>query len=129
MPLRRRLPGEACRQRAADNLKVGEHRPALRRTGCRGVHIALKGTEQGLKLSRPVRYRSSLQVMIFVIKISCLSRGPDDQGLSCGPGESSSSGKGLSGGGLKRLKNREKGRKHSPARAAVADGGVAGRAL
>jgi hypothetical protein len=24
--------------------------------------------------------------MIFVIKFSCLSRGPDDQGLSCGPG-------------------------------------------
>jgi hypothetical protein len=33
-----------------------------------------------------VRYRSSLQVMIFVIRFSCLSRGPDDQGLSCGPG-------------------------------------------
>jgi hypothetical protein len=24
--------------------------------------------------------------MIFVIVFSCLSRGPDDQGLSCGPG-------------------------------------------
>ena len=56
-----------------------------------------------------MRYRSSLQVMIFVIEISCLSRGPDDQGLSCGPENSSSSGKGLSDGGLVRLKSGDRG--------------------
>src|SRR6202521_4372541 len=38
--------------------------------------------------------------MIFVIRFSCLSRGPDDQGLSCSPG-SPSNGKALSDGGLK----------------------------
>jgi len=47
--------------------------------------------------------------MIFVIVFSCLSRGPDDQGLSCGPGCESSSGKGLSEAVFKRLNQEKKG--------------------
>src|SRR5262249_9691082 len=43
-----------------------------------------------------MRYRSSRQVMIFVIRFLLFVAGPDDQSLSCGPRESSSSGKGLS---------------------------------
>src|ERR1700726_3158464 len=45
--------------------------------------------------------------MIFVLVFSCLSRGPDDQGLSCGPG-SPSNGKALSDGGLKAAETGEK---------------------
>jgi hypothetical protein len=57
-----------------------------------------------------VWYRSSLQVMIFVIVFSCLSRGPDDQGLSCGPGCDHRQGKACRRG-PKRLKSGEKGKK------------------
>src|SRR5271170_6613503 len=46
--------------------------------------------------------------MIFVILFSCLSRGPDDQGLSCGPG-SPSIGKACRMAASKRLKTEEKG--------------------
>jgi hypothetical protein len=45
--------------------------------------------------------------MIFVILFSCLSRGPDDQGLSCGPG-SPSIGKACRTAASQRLKQREK---------------------
>jgi hypothetical protein len=56
--------------------------------------------------------------MIFVIDFSCLSRGPDDQGLSCGHREPSSSRKGLSEAARSGSKSGEKGEKASPLRGA-----------
>jgi hypothetical protein len=65
--------------------------------------------------------------MIFVIDCSCLSRGPDDQGLSLRPGVSSSSGKGLSKAALKRLKSGEGEEEHClPRHAGATAGGAAG---
>jgi hypothetical protein len=52
--------------------------------------------------------------MIFVILFSCLSRDPDDQGLSCGPG-SPSIGKACRTAASKRLKTERKEEKASPA--------------
>jgi len=71
-----------------------------------------------------LRVCSSAQVMIFVILFSCLSRGPDDQGLSCGPG-SPSNGKALSDGGLKAAETGEKkGRGHRRAGAVRSGAGL-----
>jgi hypothetical protein len=53
--------------------------------------------------------------MIFVILFSCLSRDPDDQGLSCGPG-SPSIGKACRTAASKRLKQEKKKDKASQAR-------------
>jgi len=54
-----------------------------------------------------VRYLSALQAMIFVSGLSCLSRGPDDQGLSCGPCVILVRDR-PAGGGSNRLENQEK---------------------
>jgi hypothetical protein len=100
--------GFGCRVRRAANgeaaaFEAGEHNGALGRTGRGGAaaRSEASGTEPRSS-SSSVRYRSSLQAMIFVIDFSCLSRGPDDQSLSCGHRESSSSEKGLSDGGWSR---------------------------
>jgi hypothetical protein len=53
--------------------------------------------------------------MIFVIVFSCLSRGPDDQGLSCGPGCDDRQGKAC-GRRPKRLNLKKEGRRALPAR-------------
>jgi hypothetical protein len=48
--------------------------------------------------------------MIFVIRFSCFSRGPDDQGLPCGPGVIIVRERPVEGGS-QRLKSGEKGEK------------------
>src|SRR5262249_37497361 len=47
---RLRLPGEACRHRAADAFETGEHNSALARTGRGAPELDLKRPGQSLKL-------------------------------------------------------------------------------
>ena len=109
-----RWPGDASRQGATYGLKAGQHDPALRRTVRRAAQIVLKRAEQSVEFFR--RAVSQLaagddlrhRYLLFVAR-------PRRSGPFLRSGESSSSGKGLSDGGLSGS-NQEKEGEASPAR-------------
>ena len=102
-----RRPSQASRHGAADVFQAGERRGALERTRFRAQQLGLKALEQSLKLLQPAVPQLGAGE-IFVILFSCLSRGPDDQGLS--QPRVTIDREGLSDGGSKRLKTEKKGR-------------------
>ena len=113
---RRRLPGQASPRWRGGRCRGWRARWRARanRARCARARSEVPGTEPQAPAS--VRYRSSLQVMILVIGFSCLSRGPDDQGLSCGPGCDHRQERPAGGGSRSGLKSGETGTRTLPAR-------------